>query len=380
MLSHRMPFMMKSSQARLPDGPWRRSFRRRMLRWFTRNAQDLPWRQTHDPYAIWLSEIMLQQTQVATVIDYFQRFLKAFPNVRRLAAAKQQHVLRLWEGLGYYRRAQQLHQTTKILAKQHGGGFPRDAKTLRRLPGVGRYTAGAILSIAFDLPEPILEANTVRVFSRLLGYTGDPYTATGQELLWSLARAVLPCKRAGQLNQSLMELGRRICKPKGPRCEACPVFPLCQAAQRGLQAKIPRPRRKPVFESVREAAVLVRRRGRVLLIRRNPDERWSGMWDFPRFELGDVPAKRLRQELVKNVRRITGVRIEPGPRLTTLRYGVTRFRITLDCYTAKYLSTVRTSPANPEQKWLRPAELPEYPLSRSGRKLAEFFQGLGIGD
>jgi A/G-specific adenine glycosylase len=355
----------------LPSDAWFRSFRRRMLGWFARNAQNLPWRRTRNPYAVWLSEIMLQQTQVATVIDYFNRFLNVFPDVRRLAAAREERVLRLWEGLGYYRRARQLHETAKILVREHDGVFPQDVETLRRLPGIGRYTAGAILSIAFDRPEPILEANTIRVFSRLLGYRGDPRSAAGQKMLWSMADAVLPRKQSGQLNQALMELGREVCKSRKPQCETCPVFPLCGAFRENLQAEIPRPKRKPVTESVREAAVVIHHKGRVLLLKRNADERWSGLWDFPRFPFPDVSAEQINRAIADEVRRTTGVRIALGPKLTTLRHGVTRFRITLDCYGAKCLSVAKPLPANRQIKWFRVEELSRIPLSRTGRKLAE---------
>ncbi|MBN2579649.1 MAG: A/G-specific adenine glycosylase [Pirellulales bacterium] len=355
----------------MPEVSWRRGFRRRMLGWFARNAQDLPWRRNRDPYAVWLSEIMLQQTQVATVVDYFNRFIKVFPDVRRLAAAEEEQVLRLWEGLGYYRRARQLHQAAKIVADQYGGVFPRDAERLRSLPGVGRYTTGAILSIAFDRPEPILEANTVRVFSRLLGYSDDPHAAAGQALLWSMAQAILPRKQSGQLNQALMELGREVCKPRNPQCEVCPVLMLCRAFRENLQAIIPRPKRKQNIEAVREAAVVIRRRGRVLLRKRQEAERWSGLWDFPRFPLPEVPAEKINRAIADEVRRLTGIRITLGPKLTTLRHGVTRFRITLDCYAAKYLSSARTPSADRQQKWFRPEELQDIPLSRTGRKLAE---------
>jgi A/G-specific adenine glycosylase len=363
--------MAKSFPQLLPDAVWRRGFRRRMLRWFARNAQDLPWRRTRDPYAVWISEIMLQQTQVAAVVGYFERFIHIFPTVRQLAHAEEEQVLRLWEGLGYYRRARQLHRAAKILVQQYAGIFPQDLDALHRLPGVGRYTAGAILSIAFDRPAPILEANTVRVFCRLLAYGGNPHAATGQELLWSMARAVLPRKHSGQLNQALMELGREICQPRRPRCEHCPVFPLCRAAQRGLQEKIPPSRRKPVLETAREAAVIIRRRGRVLVLKRPDIPRWSGLWDFPRFAFPEVPPDRIADALAREVHRIAGVRIAIGPRLTTFRYGVTRFRITLDCYAAKYLSSASSPPPPTRQQWLRPAELEGIPLNRTARKLAE---------
>ena len=206
-----------------PNAAWMAQFRRRILAWFRRNARDLPWRRTRDPYAIWVSEIMLQQTQVVTVIGYFERFLAAFPSIADLAAADEQQVLRLWEGLGYYRRARQLHAAARVIVAEHQGRFPRDPEQIRALPGIGRYTAGAIASIGWDAREPILEANTIRVFSRLLAYRGDPQKNAGQQRLWEFAAGVLPKKDTGLFNQALMELGSEICTPRGPLCDQCPV-------------------------------------------------------------------------------------------------------------------------------------------------------------
>ena len=194
---------------------------------------------------------MLQQTQVGTVIGYFDRFLAAFPTIEALAAADEHDVLRLWEGLGYYRRARQLQQAAKIIVAEHGGRFPRDPEIVRRLPGIGRYTAGAILSIAFDAREPILEANTLRLFSRLLAYDGDPRSTEGQRLLWAMAEAVLPRRGSGRMNQALMELGSEVCTARAPRCEECPVAALCRANQQGRQLEIPRPKAKRTIEAVR---------------------------------------------------------------------------------------------------------------------------------
>ena len=221
----------------LPDPQWQRELRRRLVAWYATNARELPWRRSSDPYRIWVSEIMLQQTQVATVKPYFDRFLDAFPTVEALAAADEHQVLRLWEGLGYYRRARQLHRAAQQIVAEHGGQFPRDRETVRQLPGIGRYTAGAILSMAFDAREPILEANTVRLWSRLLAYRGDATSAAGSRLLWGAAEAILPRTGSGTLNQSLMELGSTVCLPKAPRCDACPVAMLCQARAAGLDRK-----------------------------------------------------------------------------------------------------------------------------------------------
>jgi len=351
------------------DSVWLRTFRRKLRAWYDQHARDLPWRGTRDPYAIWLSEIMLQQTQVETVKPYFQRFLAALPTLGALAEAEERQVLRLWEGLGYYRRARQLHQAARRVVADHGGRFPTDRQSVERLPGIGRYTAGAILSIAFDQRRPILEANTVRVFSRLLAYEGETTSSDGQRLLWAAAEALLPSRDVGRFNQALMELGSEVCR-RTPGCDLCPVAGLCQAQLRGLQDEIPRLKPRPQREDVCEAAVLVRRRGRVLLIQWPEGRRWAGLWDFPRFAVEGENEEDIQRAIVDNVRRLTGVTIVPGEHRKTLRHGVTRFRIRLDCYEAAYLSHNGGGAENLSQKWVRPAELDHYPLSSTGRKLA----------
>ena len=358
----------------LPDENWRVLFRRRLLAWYRRHARDLPWRGSRDPYVIWVSEIMLQQTQVETVKPYFARFLAEFPTIEALGRAAEDRVLRLWEGLGYYRRARQLHQAAKQIVAEHAGVFPCQPQAVGRLPGIGRYTAGAILSIAFDAHEPILEANTVRLFSRLLAFRGDTLSTEGRRLLWAMAEALLPRRHPGRFNQALMDLGSEVCTGRTPQCGACPVSALVQARQAGLETEIPTPTRKPATESRHEAALVVRRRGRVLLLRRPEGERWAGLWDFPRYLLHAEHPANLAQELADHVRRQLGISIEVGDRIATLRHSVTRFRITLDCYEARYLSGAATAPAVQfvETRWLRPEELGEYPLSTTGRKLCHW--------
>lgn len=366
-----------ASLPNLPDAAWRESFRRKLLAWYRRHRRDLPWRQRQDAYAVWVSEVMLQQTQVATVKPYFARFLAAFPTIDALALADEDRVLRLWEGLGYYRRARQLHQAAKQVVVEHGGEFPRDYEAVRRLPGIGRYTAGAILSIAYDVHLPILEANTIRVFSRLLGYRGSTVSTDGQRLLWAMAEAVLPCRGAGRLNQALMDLGSLVCIGRTPQCDSCPVATLCRARLAGIEAEIPAPKPKPAIEERHEAAVVVRRRGQVLLLRRPVGERWAGLWDFPRYLVQSEHPDALRDELAAHVRRQTGVDIQIGQHLATLRHGVTRFRITLDCFEARCRPGSRPSqPESPatEIRWLHPPELPHYPLCTTGRKLCRWVQ------
>jgi len=317
---------------------------------------------------------MLQQTQVETVRPYFERFLRELPTIRALAEAAEQQVLRLWEGLGYYRRAQQLHRAARLIQSEHEGRFPQDPAAVRRLPGIGRYTAGAILSIAFDQRQPILEANTARLLSRLLAYGSDPALPAGQRLLWAAAELVLPRRGPGRFNQALMELGSQVCRPQAPRCPECPAAMLCRARIEGRQAEIPLRRRKPPAEAVREAAAVVSRRGRVLLLQWPAGRRWAGLWDFPRFAVRGRRPANIHRELIENVRRLTGVTVRPGPHLKTLRHGVTRFRITLDCYAAEYLSGRHLPQKHLPIRWLRPAELQGYPLSSTGRRLAALLE------
>jgi A/G-specific adenine glycosylase len=358
----------------LPDASWKQRFRRSLLAWYRRHARDLPWRRTRDPYAVWISEIMLQQTQVSTVVAYFQRFMAAFPAIDALAGAPEAHVLRLWEGLGYYRRARQLHAAAGIVARDFAGRFPRSLEDVRRLPGIGRYTAGAILSIAFDARHPILEANTFRLLSRLVAYRGDPQSSAGQRLLWHLAEDWLPLRNSGMFNQALMELGSTVCTPRNPACDRCPVRTLCRTAAQGLQEEIPPPRAKPRIEAVREAAVVVRRGQHVLLVERPQGERWAGLWDFPRFSVAATSESAVLDELAANVARLTNIGIGVPAHLATLKHGVTRFRITLDCYMADYRAGSLPTALRGRARWLKPAELVDYPLSVTGRKIAELIR------
>ncbi len=311
---------------------------------------------------------MLQQTQVTTVIPYYQQFLARFPSIAALAAAQESDVLRQWEGLGYYRRARQMHAAARAIVDQHQGVFPREIEAVRALPGIGRYTAGAILSIAFDQRQPIVEANTVRLYSRLLGYDQDPRSGRGQALLWEFAESLLPRKRVGEFNQSLMELGSEICTPRQPACDQCPLATLCPTQAQGLQDRIPALKKKPAVEAIRQACVVVWRNNRVLLRKCGDHERWAGMWDFPRFDLQTQRGAALRKELEEKVVEMTGIQIRPGTRLTTINHCVTRYRIQLICYEATHEAGVV---GGNQLAWVRPARLPEYPLNVTARKICE---------
>jgi A/G-specific adenine glycosylase len=352
----------------------KQQLRRRLLAWYADHARDLPWRKSRDPYRVWVSEIMLQQTQVATVHDYFNRFIAAFPTVDDLAAADEQQVLRIWEGLGYYRRARQLHAAAKRIVADHASQFPQCVDELQSLPGIGRYTAGAIASIAFGRRAPILEANTIRLLSRLIAYRDDPTKAAGQRLLWQTAIDILPRANVAEFNQALMELGALVCTPSGPKCSECPLAATCRAHAAGMQDAIPRPKAKQQFTEVREAAVVIQRDGRVLMRLCGDGERWSGLWDFPRFAIDAEGPLFAQREIVAKVRKQTGVTCKLGPLLKTINHGVTRYRITLNCYRGIYVANGKSSNRASEVRWMSFAELKELPLCTTGRKLARLVE------
>ncbi len=309
---------------------------------------------------------MLQQTQVETVKPYFLRFIKAFPTIKKLAVAKESEVLRLWEGLGYYRRARGLHAAAKQIVAEHQGEIPRDVATLMSLPGIGRYTAGAIASIAFGQRAPILEANTIRLLARLLAYTKDPLKAPGQHLLWATAEEILPKANVARFNQALMELGSLVCTATQPKCDQCPVSNNCGAFNAGLQNQLPRVSTRIKFTDIREVAVVVRKNERLIVRQCGQTERWAGLWDFPRFKIESEEPMFVEKELIEKVREQTAVLVELDGHITTIKHGVTRYRITLDCYTAKFVS----GRLKPGMQWIKPAQLAELPLSTTGRTLA----------
>lgn len=343
-----------------------------LLPWFESHQRDLPWRRDRNPYRIWVSEIMLQQTQVATVIAYFERFLKAFPTLADLAAADEQEVLRLWEGLGYYRRARDLHRSARLIQEQFGGEMPRDPHELARLPGFGRYTCNAVLSQAFDTRLPILEANSQRVLSRLFGRADDPRQSAARKALWHLAESVLPENQTGAFNQALMELGALVCTPTAPKCGECPLAGVCLARQWGRQEEIPARVPKAAPTRVREVAIVVRRQERVLLVQRPATGRWANLWEFPHgpIEPGEGDAEAA-QRLVRD---LTGLEVQLRGELHTLRHGVTRYLITLVCFEAVHRQGDFMSAFYTHGHWLASTELAAYPVSAPQRRLVKAIQ------
>jgi len=347
----------------------RRRLQQRLLSWFETARRDLPWRRDRDPYRIWVSEVMLQQTTVAAVVPYFERFLHAFPTLRDLAAAPEQDVLRQWEGLGYYRRARDLHRAARQLAATHGAALPDDPDVVRELPGMGRYTLGAVLSQAFDRRLPILEANSLRVLCRLFGRRDDPRRGPAQRWLWQVAEDLLPTQRVGDFNQALMELGAVVCTPTAPRCAECPLASDCVAGRLGLQDEIPVKAPAPAVTEVREAAVVIRRDADVLLVQRPESaNRWANLWEVPHGPLGEGES---HEDAAVRLAREAGLVVALGSELLTLRHGVTRFRITLACFEAEHTGGEFRSDFYRQGLWVAPERLAEFPVSAPQRRLAQ---------
>ena len=277
--------MRRESETR--EQPENGDVARRLLAHYRATRRDLPWRRTRDPYAVWVSEIMLQQTRVATVIPYYERWLERFPTVAALADAPLDDVLERWSGLGYYSRARNLHRGAHEVMARWGGALPRTARELREVPGIGRYTAGAIASIAHGEPTPLVDGNVARVLARHYGIDEDVKSTVGQKRLWALAESLVPAEDPGDFNQALMELGAMVCTPRSPDCDACPLAATCVARAAGRTAELPvLPPRKRASELPRldRAAAWVVEEGRVLLVRRRPDGLYGGLWELPQAE------------------------------------------------------------------------------------------------
>lgn len=337
-----------------------------LLAWFRTNARDLPWRRTRDPYAIWISEVMLQQTLVKTVIPYWERWMRRLPNVHALASASEARVLKLWEGLGYYSRARNLQRAARLIVKEHGGNFPQGFDAVIALPGIGRYTAGAICSIAFNQAYPVLDGNVIRVLTRLFGISGNPKERRTNERLWQLAgELVASAQRSdcgcSHLNQSLMELGATVCLPQNPRCEDCPVRKVCVALRTGRVDRIPNlpARAKPTAR--RFLAFVVSDRDRFLVRQRPGGVVNHGLWEFPNVEVTNGKGKhpqRIAEQLLN-------VSLASADSLFTIRHSITRYRIAVDVFAGS--ATGKVKPGH----WLTLKEIDARALTSAHRKIFE---------
>jgi len=341
-----------------------RDLRRRLLAWYRASRRDLPWRRTRDAYRIWVSEVMLQQTRVAAVIPYYERFLERFPDVHALAAVGEDQVLAAWSGLGYYRRARSLHRGARVVVERHGGRLPRDAAALRSLPGVGSYTAGAIASIAFDLAEPAVDANVRRVLSRLFAVKAR--NAENDRTLDGLARGLVARGDARDLNQALMELGALVCAPETPRCDECPVRPHCRAHASGRPAEYPRPQRRSRPTEVAVAVAWIARGTSFVVERPTSGGPLRGTWDVPAVEF--EPETRSARALETSVAARHGIEIQAAPAATRLVHAIMDRRLRISVHPCRL---VRGRVARrPDVSWRDVSSLDDLATSGVTKKVA----------
>ena len=352
----------------LDEPQTRMQLREKLHSWYHTRRRALPWREEPAPYRVWISEIMLQQTQVATVIPYFERFIARFPDVKTLAEAPEEVVLSHWAGLGYYRRCRHLHAAAKQIMTEHDGVLPRDVKTLLTLSGVGRYTAGAIASIAYGVPASVLDGNVARVLSRLIALELESNGSAGTRALWSAADALLCPTAPSDHNQAMMELGALVCSPKQPKCHECPLCDSCRAFNAGTPTAYPkkRPRRQPT-KVFAVAAMTTDDRGRILMGRRPDEGLLGGLWELPGGEIepDDTRPAGVRRWLKER----TGLQGEVGPRLASVQHVFTHRRLTLEVYRVTAKTDDLRAHWYTETRWVDRDALDEIPLSRLTQKV-----------
>lgn len=340
--------------------------------WYFAAARNLPWRRTRDPYAIWVSEVMLQQTRVDTVVPYYTRWMTRFPEVSALAQANEREVLQLWEGLGYYRRARNLHRAARAIMQAHGGTIPADREIFRSLPGVGAYTAAAVLSIAFDTDLAVVDGNVKRVLTRLTACAGDPAKAPFARAIERFAESLLPPGTAATHNQAVMELGATVCTPRNPLCTACPLGAACRGLATGRPEDFPvrGKRSQPPHHDV--AVGIVLRDGQVFIDQRSYGGLLGGLWEFPggKLEGGETVEQALHREL----REEFGMTVEVEAPLESVRHAYTHLRVTLHPLVCRFRAMDARAGEGRPWKWIQPEELEHHPMPRANRKIIE---GLG---
>ena len=341
---------------------------RLLLAWYREHARSLPWRGLSDPYAIWVSEIMLQQTRVETVIPYFNRWMAALPDIPALARATQDQVLKLWEGLGYYSRALSMHKAARVLLEEHAGSLPPDHDALLSLPGIGPYTAAAIASIAFGLDHAVVDGNVKRVLARLLNYTSPVNTPEAETELRRVARGLLPSGSAGEFNQAMMDLGAVICTPRNPACARCPLNGVCCAFKNDLQSSLPVKKAKPPIPHYTVTAGILMDGGQVLIARRPPGSLLGGLWEFPggKVEPGETRPQALARELQEEL----GITVLVGDEFGTYTHAYTHFRVTLHAYHVAAPGRAITPIQPSEVRWVSIAELETYPMGKIDRLIS----------
>ncbi len=356
------------------DSKRKTAIREKLLAWYEVEARDLPWRNTRDPYAILVSEVMLQQTRVETALRYYERFLKRFPTFVALATASLDDVLKAWEGLGYYRRARNLHKAAQAVVSDHAGQLPPDPTALRTLPGIGQYTAGAVASIAFGLDEPVLDGNVIRVLARLLRIGGDPAKSSARKRLQEAAEDLVPAGRASAFNQALMDLGARVCLPRSPRCHECPVSRECDAHHTGDEVAFPeKPKRKTPHIDVVAGVIWdgepFASDSKILIAKRMEDDMLGGLWEFPggRVEEGES----LEEALSRELREELDINVDVVEPFLDVEHAYTHFRMTMHVFHCRHTGGEPRAIECADWTWTCIGSLDKYALSTADRKVID---------
>ncbi|UCE19076.1 MAG: A/G-specific adenine glycosylase [Gemmatimonadota bacterium] len=344
-------------------------FQNRLLKWYEKNKRNLPWRSTKDPYHILVSEVMLQQTQTFRVKDYYKRFIADFPDIETLAHSKLPVVLKTWEGLGYYARARNLHRTAKLIANHRQGQFPQTYEDLIALPGVGSYTAAAIMSIAYNKPFPVVDGNVTRLISRVFGIDADPKEADTKRKLSEIINEFMPRRRAGLFNQALMELGSLVCQPKNPQCGNCCLKTLCYARTLPDPTELPIKAQKKPRPHYDVTAGFIWNDRKLLLAQRPIKEMLGGLWEFPGGKR--KPNESLQACLRREIREELGIHIEVKKPIASVKHGYSHFRITLHGFHCKYIRGQVQSLGCADWKWVSPSRVSSFALPGADRKLFE---------
>jgi A/G-specific adenine glycosylase len=352
-----------SMNTRIPT----KTLQTKLLKWYEKEKREMPWRKNQDPYRILVSEIMLQQTQVKTVIPYFERWMKSFPTLKKLAQARESTVLKHWEGLGYYSRARNLKKAAKQIQQEYSGEVPDSMNEIMKLPGVGRYTAGAVLSIAFGQKVPVLDGNVKRVLSRLFLLKENGGNRKSENILWETVQSLLPDTGAGDFNQAFMELGATICLPKNPPCLQCPLKKNCEAQKSGQQDLYPPRKQKTSTSKIEVSAAVIIRRNRIYIQKRKIGGLMGGLWEFPggKFESGESAEQCLRREIKEEM----GVTLHIDEKLMIIKHSYTRFRVTLHVFSCRLRSGKLLPTQCEEWDWVKAEELETYPFPAANVKI-----------
>lgn len=341
-------------------------FRRRLLRWYRNHYRKLPWRETQDPYKIWVSEVMLQQTTVTAVLPYYNQWIKYFPNIKILSQSPLQKVLKAWQGLGYYQRAKNLHKASRIIKDKFKGQIPPDYDGLKKLPGFGPYTTAAVLSFAFDKPYPVVDANVRRVIMRLRSIRQR--TSTGDKALLPFLESHLPLKKSGHFNQALMELGALICRPKNPRCLLCPVTEFCKAYQEGEQEVIPPPKKR-IYQKIEAVIGIIRKNGQILIQKRPSQGLLADLWEFPGGKRAE--GESLEQALDREIKEELSAEVAQKNFLAKVHHAYTQFQVDLYAYECRLKNEPRL---NRRQRWVTLKDIRRYPVPSGSAKIINFLE------